>query len=33
MGAGAFYFRKYFSGLMDKNGVWSAQESIDEAWE
>ena len=31
MGAGAYYFRKYFSGLMDKNGVWSTQESINEA--
>ena len=32
MGSGAYYFRKYFSGIMDKNGVWSTQESINEAW-
>ena len=32
MGAGAYYFRKYFSGFMDKNGVWSTQESVNEAW-
>ena len=32
MGAGGFLFRKFFSGLMDKNGVYSSKESIDESW-
>ena len=32
MGAGGYFFRKYFSGLMDKNGVWASKESIEESW-
>lgn len=32
MGAGAYFFRKFFSGAMDKNGKWASQESIDESW-
>ena len=32
MGAGGYMFRKYFSGLMDKNGVWSTDVAVKEAW-
>ena len=32
MGAGAYFFRKYFSGFMDKDGKWSTQEAVDESW-
>ena len=32
MGAGGYLFRKYFSGLMDKNGVYSSKESVEESW-
>lgn len=33
MGAGGYMFRKYFSGLMDKDGVWATQFAIDESWQ
>ena len=32
MGAGGYMYRKYISGLMDKNGVWATQFAIDESW-
>ena len=32
MGAGGYFFRKYFSGLMDKDGIWASKESIEESW-
>lgn len=32
MGAGGYFFRTYFSGLMSKDGIWATQESIDEAY-
>ena len=31
MGAGAYFFRAYFSGFMDKNGVWSTEQAVQEA--
>ena len=33
MGTGAYFFRTYASGLMSKDGTWSTQESVDEAYE
>ena len=32
MGAGGYMFRKYFSGLMDKNGVWASTFAVNESW-
>jgi glutathione S-transferase len=32
MGAGGYMFRKYFSGLMDKNAVWATEFAIEESW-
>ena len=32
MGAGGYLFRKYFSALMDKDGVGATEESIKESW-
>ena len=32
MGAGGFMFRKYFSGIMDKNGVWATENAVKDAW-
>ena len=32
MGAGGYMFRKYFSAMMDKNGVGASQYSIDESF-
>ena len=33
MGAGGYMFRKYFSGLMDKDGVGASKFAIDESWQ
>jgi len=33
MGAGGYLFRKYFSGMMDKNGIWASQYAVDESWD
>ena len=32
MGSGAYMFRKYFSGVMDKDGKWNTEESVLESW-
>ena len=33
MGAGGYFFRAYFSGLMSKDGTWATQEAVDEAYD
>ena len=33
MGAGGYLFRKYFSGMMDKDGKWASQFAVDESWD
>ena len=33
MGPGAYMFRKYFSGVMDKDGKWNTEESVQESWD
>jgi len=32
MGAGAYFFRRFFSALMDKDGIGATKEAIEEAW-
>ena len=32
MGAGGYMFKKFFSGLMDKNGVWVPEDSVNESF-
>jgi hypothetical protein len=32
MGAAGFMYKKYFSGLLDKEGIWASKESIEESW-
>ena len=32
MGAGGYFFRAYFSGLMSKDGTWATQIAVDEAY-
>ncbi len=33
MGAGAYFFRRFFSALMDKDGKGATKEAIKEAWD
>ncbi len=33
MGAGAYFFRRFFSALMDKDGKGATKEAVEEAWD
>ena len=32
LGAAGYFFRKFFSGFMNKSGVWASEESVQESW-